>query len=207
MDSSQKAIRLECNLCHSIPVVAGPYNFVAKIEVSRGPEPISHRNENWISQHNQVFDPTCANCHDTKDPGGVSNTSFCSNSACHGSIWKFAGFDAPALRQVIQSQLPPTPTPLPLPTGGALTFQDTIGPLFQARCGACHAANGIQGLDLTTYQSAIQGSANGPVIVPGDPDQSLLVKKQTDLQPHFGQLTPEQLQLVIDWIKAGAPEK
>ena len=207
MDSNQKAIRLECNLCHSIPVVAGPYNFVADIEISRGPEPLSHKNANWISQHNQVFNTTCSNCHDTKDPGGVSNTSFCSNSACHGSAWTFAGFDAPALRQVIQSQLPPTPTPAPLPTGGALTYQDTIGPLFQARCGACHGANGIQGLNLTTYQAALQGSANGPVILPGDPEQSLLVQKQSGAQPHFGQLTPEQLQLVIDWINAGAPEK
>jgi mono/diheme cytochrome c family protein len=79
--------------------------------------------------------------------------------------------------------------------------------LFQARCGACHGANGIQGLDLTTYQAAMQGSQNGPVIVSGDPEQSLLVQKQNGSQPHFGQLTPEQLQLVVDWIKAGAPEK
>lgn len=207
MDSNQKAIRLECNLCHSVPVVAGPYSFVADIEISRGPEPLSHRNENWIIQHNQVFNTTCANCHDTKDPGGVSNTSFCSNSACHGNTWTYAGFDAPALRQIIQSQLPPTPTPAPLPTGGALTYQDTIGPLFQARCGSCHGANGIQGLNLTTYQTTMQGSQNGPVIVPGDPAQSLLIQKQSGAQPHFGQLTPEQLQLVIDWIKAGAPEK
>ena len=111
------------------------------------------------------------------------------------------------MRQVIQSQLPPTPTPVPLPTGGALTYQATIEPLFQARCGSCHGANGIQGLDLTTFQTALQGSSNGPVIVPGDPAQSLLVQKQSATQPHFGQLTPEQLQLVIDWIKAGAPEK
>lgn len=207
MDSNQKAIRLECNLCHSIPVVAGPYDFVANIEISRGPEPQSHKNANWISLHHKVFDTSCSNCHDTKDPGGVSNTSFCSNGACHGNTWTFAGFDAPALRPIIESQLPPTPTPAPLPTGAALTYQATIGPLFQARCGACHGANGIQGLDLTTYQAAMQGSQNGPVIVSGDPEQSLLVQKQNGSQPHFGQLTPEQLQLVIDWIKAGAPEK
>ena len=53
----------------------------------------------------------------------------------------------------------------------------------------------------------MKGSSNGPVIVPGDPAQSLLVQKQSGPQPHFGQLTPDQLQLVIDWIKAGAPEK
>jgi nitrate/TMAO reductase-like tetraheme cytochrome c subunit/mono/diheme cytochrome c family protein len=207
MDANQKSIRLECNLCHAVPVVAGPYDFVADMEISRGPEPLSHQNANWISQHNQVFNTTCSNCHDTKDPGGVSNTSFCSNSACHGNVWTYAGFDAPALRKVIQSQLPPTPTPAPLPTGGALTYQDTIGPLFKSICASCHGDNGIQGLNLTTYETAMKGSLTGPVIVPGNPEQSLLVQKQSGPQPHFGQLTPEQLQLVIDWITAGASEK
>jgi hypothetical protein len=60
---------------------------------------------------------------------------------------------------------------------------------------------------LTTYQTTLAGSNNGPVIVPGDPDNSLLVKKQSGDQPHFGQLPPEALNLVIEWIKAGAPEK
>ncbi|MEW5869799.1 MAG: NapC/NirT family cytochrome c [Chloroflexota bacterium] len=207
LDANQQAIRLECNLCHSIPVVAGPYDFKTEIEISRGPEPQSHLSANWIGLHNQAIDQTCANCHTTADPGGVSNTSFCSNSACHGSVWKYAGFDAPALRQVLVSQLPPTPTPAPLPSGGPLTYQDTIGPLLQARCGACHSVNGIQGLDVTTFASLMQGGQNGPVVLPGDVENSLLVQKQSGDLPHFGQLTPEELQTVIQWIQAGAPEK
>jgi nitrate/TMAO reductase-like tetraheme cytochrome c subunit len=207
MNAQQKAIRLECNLCHSVPVVAGPYDFTADIEISRGPEPQSHLNANWISLHNQAFNPSCSNCHNTADPGGTSNTSFCSNSACHGSAWKYAGFDAPALRPVILAQLPPTSTPAPLPTGGALTYQDTIGPLLQARCGACHGASGIQGLNLTTYQGVLLGGKSGPAIVPGDAQASLLIQKQSNVQPHFGQLTPEELALIMEWISAGAPEK
>lgn len=201
---------MECNLCHSIPVVAGPNDFVADLEISRGPEPESHRNPNWISMHHQVFDSTCESCHNTANPGGTDNSSFCSNSACHGSVWKYAGFDAPALREVIQSQLPPTPTPAPQPTpepGKGPTFTDNIGPLFQSRCGSCHKPNGIQGLDLTTYSGAMKGSTNGLVIVPGDPEGSLLVQKQSGEQPHFGQLSGEELKLVTEWIKSGAPEK
>jgi hypothetical protein len=45
------------------------------------------------------------------------------------------------------------------------------------------------------------------VIVPGNANGSLLVQKQSGTTPHFSQLTPEELQLVIDWINAGAPEK
>jgi mono/diheme cytochrome c family protein len=156
--------------------------------------------------HHDAFDDTCANCHTTENAGGTDNSSFCSNSACHGNVWNYAGFDAPALRQIVQEQLPPTPTPAPVQTGGALTYDDTIGPLFEARCGSCHGDGGIKGLNLTTYQTAMSGGVDGPVIVPGDPDNSLLVQKQQGELPHFGQLAPDELDLVIRWITAGAPE-
>ncbi len=207
MDASQKAIRLECNLCHTIPVVTDPSKFVADVEIPRGPEPQTHLNANWIAMHNQVFNPTCSDCHTTSNPGGTDNSSFCSNSACHGTVLKYAGFDAPALRQTILSSLPPTPTPSPLNLGGALTYDATIGPLFKSRCGSCHGENGIKGLNLTTYQGAIKGGDDGAVIVPGDPASSLLIQKQSGSTPHFAQLTPEELALVTDWIKVGAPEK
>jgi mono/diheme cytochrome c family protein len=208
LNSKQQAIRLECNLCHSIPVVAGPYDFVANIEISRGPEPQSHLNSNWIAQHHLTFDQTCANCHTTDDPGGTSNTSFCSNSACHGSSWDFAGFDAPTLREIVIQQLPPTPTPMPLPIGGELTFNAVIGELFQMRCGTCHGPSSlIAGLDLTTYETAMKGGEDGAVIIPGDPTASLLMEKQQGEQPHFGQFSPEELQLISDWIANGAPEE
>jgi hypothetical protein len=207
MDSQQQAIRLECNLCHSIPVVAGATEFVANIELPRGPEPISHQDANWIAKHNQVFNDTCSECHTTGNPGGSDNSSFCSNSACHGVSWEFAGFDAPALRETILETLPPTPTPTPLDLSGALTYDATIGPLLVSRCGACHAEAGIMELNLTTYQSAMQGSTSGPVIIPGDANSSILVQKQSGDLPHFGQFTPEELSLVVDWINSGAPEK
>ncbi len=106
LNDDQEAIRLECNVCHSIPVVAEFGDFVAEIEISRGPEPETHRNPNWISMHRDVFDQTCQNCHTTEDPGGISNQSFCSNIACHGNVFRYAGFDAPSLRAIITSQIP-----------------------------------------------------------------------------------------------------
>ncbi len=207
MDANKQAVRLECNLCHTIPEVAGPSDFVANVEIPRGPEPQSHLNANWIAMHNQVFNETCSVCHTTTNPGGTDNTSFCSNSACHGIDWKYAGLDAPALRETILASLPPTPTPSALNLSGPLTYDATIGPLFKSRCGACHGEDGIQGLNLTTYQTTMKGSVNGPVIVAGDAANSTLVQKQSGPTPHFGQFTPEELSLVIDWINAGAPEK
>jgi len=206
LNTQQQAIRLECNLCHSIPVVANDQNFVAKIEISRGPEPTTHRNPNWIAIHKDSINTTCSKCHTTSNPGGTDNSSFCSNSACHGNVWTYAGFDAPALREILLSQLPPTPE-VPVISGGPLTYVGTIGPLLQARCGGCHGDAGVQGLNLTTYQTTMNGGVNGPVIIPGDPANSLIIQKQSGAQPHFAQLSPDELALVSDWIKAGAPEK
>jgi len=216
INTQGEAIRLECNLCHSIPVVASPNQLVANIEIPRGPEPQTHKNPNWINLHHNAFDVNCSNCHNTADAGGTSNTSFCSNSACHGTVFQFAGFDAPGMRELLQSQLPPTPTPSPTSTPNAstptaspntLNYDAVIGPMLTGRCGSCHGASGIKGLNVTTYASLLKGGQDGPVIIPGDPQNSLLVKMQSGAQPHFGQLTPDELTQVIQWITSGAPEK
>jgi nitrate/TMAO reductase-like tetraheme cytochrome c subunit len=210
LNEKQEAIRLECNLCHSIPVVAGTQDFVAKIEISRGPEPDLHRNPNWISLHNQAIDSTCQTCHTTDDPGGTSNTSFCSNSACHSSVMTYAGFNAPALREALAPQVPtpmPTPTPLPPMAEGAPppTYITDILPIFTTRCASCHGDAAMAGLNLTTYEAAMKGGKDGAVILPGDSANSKLVQIQEG--QHFGQLTADELKLVKLWIDGGAMEK
>jgi mono/diheme cytochrome c family protein len=121
-------------------------------------------------------------------------------------VWTYAGFDAPALREILLEQLPPTPQ-APILSEGPLTYNDAIGPLLTARCAGCHGDSGVLGLNLTNYPDAMKGSDNGSVILPGDPANSLLVQIQSDTQPHFAQLSPEELALVQEWIQAGAPEK
>ena len=109
----------------------------------------------------------------------------------------------------------PAPTMTPTPEGGAataapiptgpLTWNDTIGPMLQAKCTTCHGEGAMGGLNLTTYEAAMTGGASGPAIVPGDSQGSLLVQIQQS-GDHPAVLTPEELALVIEWIDAGAPE-
>lgn len=87
-----------------------------------------------------------------------------------------------------------------------LTWDTTVGPLLQAKCSACHGAGALGGLNLTTYEDAMRGGTSGPAIVPGDSAASLLIQVQQS-GSHPGQLTPEELAQVIEWIDAGAPEK
>jgi nitrate/TMAO reductase-like tetraheme cytochrome c subunit len=207
LNADNQAIRLECNVCHSVPIVAGAADFVTRIEISRGPEPELHRNPNWISMHNQAFGASCAACHTMADPGGTSNTSFCSNSACHGNVYTFAGFDAPALREVLKDQLPP---PEPEPTipvlVGAPTFDNYIGPLLSIRCGACHGELATAGLNILTYSGVMTGGANSAVIIPGNSSDSVLFQIQS-AGGHFANFTAEELENVGRWIDSGALEK
>ena len=208
LNANQEAVRLECNICHAVPVVAGADDFVTKIEVGSGPEPETHKHPNWISMHNQAIGPSCSNCHDTKDPGGTSNTSFCSNSACHGNVFTFAGFDAPALREIIKSQLPPPEPELTVPAlTGDPTYENYIGILFAVNCTGCHSEGDAAPklLDFSTYSSAMKGGEDGAVILPGDSANSLLIQIQS--KDHFANFTPDELNNVIKWIDAGAPEK
>jgi hypothetical protein len=205
LNEENEAVRLECNLCHSIPVVAGSQDFVADIQISRGPEPESHLNPNWISLHNQIFDSTCESCHTTDDPGGTSNTSFCSNSACHGNVYTYAGFDAPALREILQEQLPPPPADAIPSDRENPTFDSYAGPLFAAKCIVCHGSSSSQkGLDLSTYSGVIEGGEGGPAVVPGDSAASLLVQVQSG--QHFATFSADELEVIKNWIDAGAPE-
>jgi nitrate/TMAO reductase-like tetraheme cytochrome c subunit len=207
LNPNNEAVRLECNLCHAVPVVAKADDFVTKIEISRGPEPETHFNPNWISMHNQAIGPSCSNCHTTEDPGGTSNTSFCSNTACHGTVFTYAGFDAPALREIIKSQLPAPEPALDVPTlTSDPTYDNYIGTLLIVKCTGCHTEgdSAPKGLNLSTYASAMKGGEDGAVIIPGDSANSLLVKIQS--ADHFANFTIDELNNFIKWIDAGAPE-
>jgi mono/diheme cytochrome c family protein len=97
-------------------------------------------------------------------------------------------------------------TPSTPAVASALTWDNSIGAMLQAKCTACHGSAAMAGLNLSTYADAMKGGNSGPVIVPGDAANSLIVQKQ-QAGGHPGQLTPEEIAQLIEWINAGAPEK
>ena len=109
--------------------------------------------------------------------------------------------------------LPQTPTPLPTlapsptpPPLQALTWDGGIAQLLENRCGACHVASSLGELSLGDLASAMRGGSSGPGVVPGEPDVSLLIIRQT-AGGHPGQLSPAELEQIRNWIEVGAPEK
>ncbi|RME60643.1 MAG: hypothetical protein D6790_08945, partial [Caldilineae bacterium] len=87
-------------------------------------------------------------------------------------------------------------------------YEEDIQPLFENVCGTCHGdllQNGE--LQVTRYETLMDGSKSGPVIVPGDPEASLLWSQVvTGVMPMVGELSPEQKRLIYDWIQGGALE-
>jgi cytochrome b subunit of formate dehydrogenase len=102
--------------------------------------------------------------------------------------------------------LAPTPTSVPTQPGAVvvLAWEGDIGPLFRQRCGACHGNLGNYSVE--TYEATIQGGPPGGAIRPGDPAESPLVAQQS-AGAHPGLFSASELEMVVDWIEAGAPER
>ena len=131
------------------------------------------------------------------------------------SIYQFVTFEQTAITTVERGEqqeafLPLTPTPLPTarPTATPIAldpiWEDNLAVVFSQKCVSCHGGAG--GLYLDSYAAALAGGRDGAVIVPGDPEGSLILTK-ISTNKHPGKLTEFELQVLTEWIAAGAPER
>jgi formate dehydrogenase gamma subunit len=103
----------------------------------------------------------------------------------------------------------PTPTVTPTPQAvqpavGELSWEGGIGDLFARQCGACHGQAG--GFSVSDYSSVMKGGVNGPVIIPGNAEDSHLIRVVGGGN-HPGKFTDVELSVIRDWINAGALER
>lgn len=91
-------------------------------------------------------------------------------------------------------------------------FASRIAPLLKEKCLSCHSHSSRQmegGLTLDSKSGWATGGDSGPAIVPGKPDESLLIKAvrydDRDLQmPPEEKLTDEEIALLVNWVQRGA---
>ncbi len=97
------------------------------------------------------------------------------------------------------------------PPDAAAFFETRVRPVLVDSCGKCHGpTKQASGLRLDTRAALLEGGLNGPAVVPGDPDASLLVQvvRQTheDLKmPPKGKLPETAVEAIAGWVKMGAP--
>ncbi|MCH2183792.1 MAG: DUF1553 domain-containing protein [Mariniblastus sp.] len=109
-----------------------------------------------------------------------------------------------------------------LPTAGGatrkqpqVTLHDVV-PILLLRCAACHGRQQQDGgLDLRSRESMLKGGESGPVLAPGDPENSLILKRLVAeempprkrlIEASVKPMTASEIQLLRAWIQAGAPE-
>jgi len=96
-------------------------------------------------------------------------------------------------------------------------FETRVEPVLSESCYKCHShqADRIKGkLMLDSRDGLLIGGNTGPAIVPGKPDDSLLIEAiryaDQDLQmpppDHGGMLTTQQIADLTEWVRRGAPD-
>ncbi|MBI2804814.1 MAG: DUF1553 domain-containing protein [Planctomycetes bacterium] len=93
-------------------------------------------------------------------------------------------------------------------------FERKIRPVLAQHCYSCHSTEAKKqkgGLLLDTKKGLLDGGDNGPAIVPGHPEKSLLIKAIRHTDPDLKMPRKEKLsaQVIADfekWVKLGAPD-
>ena len=97
----------------------------------------------------------------------------------------------------------------------SVTQHDVI-PILLLRCCTCHGRQHQDGgLDLRTKASILKGGKSGPAIVPGDQENSLMLKRilaeempprKRLIEAHVKPMEDHEVEILGSWIQAGAPE-
>ncbi len=93
-------------------------------------------------------------------------------------------------------------------------YTEQVVPVFKANCYRCHAGMAHRGgFQMDTKAGMLKGGHDGVVIVPGDPDKSLLVRLMRHegpaddpmpMPPHKDKVSDADIAIVAQWVKAGA---
>lgn len=97
---------------------------------------------------------------------------------------------------------------------GRRFFAEQVEPLLKSKCFSCHShASGEMegGLTLDSRSGWAEGGERGPAILPGKPEESLLIKAvlregSTFQMPPDEKLSAAEIEILTEWIKRGAPD-
>src|SRR5229473_4675735 len=88
-------------------------------------------------------------------------------------------------------------------------FEIRVRPVLAKNCFACHSNSKMGGLQLDSREHMLSGGKDGVVVVPGDPDGSVLIQavRQTNERfkmPPVSKLKEQEIDDLAAWVKAGA---
>jgi cytochrome c553 len=89
-------------------------------------------------------------------------------------------------------------------------FETRVRPVLANNCYSCHTNSNLGGLRVDSRASLLKGGKTGPAIVPGKPEESLLIRAVSQQDPKLkmpmgGKLKDEEIADLAEWVKIGAP--
>jgi mono/diheme cytochrome c family protein len=133
------------------------------------------------------------------------------------SLWKFVENQKKILQRhqpkEPPKQQPAAPTkpaePDPASTAGGVSYVRDVAPIFARNCAGCHGTNNPRNkFSVNTYNSLMAGGERGDDIVPGKPEESLLVLllkgEEQPRMPRNRALRDDLIEKVELWVKQGA---
>jgi hypothetical protein len=128
---------------------------------------------------------------------------------------KLSGHDVALIRRWIDHGAPDGLTGENPGAAAPLVTEEDVLPIFQMRCVVCHGKRKQEGgLDLRTRSGCLKGGKSGPALVPGHPEDSLMLRRIAAGQMPPPNLlveyfvrppTSEEVDTLRKWIAAGAP--
>lgn len=125
-------------------------------------------------------------------------------------LWITAALSACAGVTAIAAAAPPV-SPVAKPSSkGAEFFEAKVRPLLSNKCLGCHVGANAKGkLDLSSREALLKGGEQGPALVPGDPEKSLLIHavryEGKTRMPLGTKLAGVEIQVLTEWVRMGAP--
>ncbi len=204
-----------CNICHH-PTSAIGHEFTVAFDPDRG---VVNRENSWIADHDSPYELIV-------DPGNPANSSLVGKVGDPDLDPLTDGNKMPFLPEVLSDvELASVEAWITAGANNDATFEPvarifgteiSLRPSLSGRCTWCHypdSPTGLSVLDVFDPDEGMVGvaaSSGGVLVVPGDPANSVLMRRLRGeggarMPLHFTPLSPEEVQKIVDWIVVGAP--
>lgn len=173
----------------------------------------------------QIFVSVCASCHGASGEGGlgpVLNTSAFQDSYDDQTMFDTINTGHKATPMISWGEILTSSQIMQLvqyirafnadeTSAGSVSYSGQVVPIFQEQCLVCHNQQTALGSwDSSSYQAATTTGNSGNVVIPGDVTNSVLAQRvsgtQAAIMPPAGKMTATEIQLILDWIAADAPD-
>ena len=178
-----------------------------------------------------IFKASCFGCHGVAQPqAGLdlrSRDSILKGGKSGPAIHPGVSDQSLLMEKIVSRSMPPVGAKLTDPQIAAirrwidqqraerkLVTENDVLPIFQMRCVVCHGKRKQEGgLDLRDQASRLKGGKSGPALVPGNPAESLLLKRiaagqmpPPKLFAEFSVRAPssDEVETIRQWIAGGA---